>query len=133
MKYLGIDIGGTAVKMGIVTELGEIINKCSYDVSFDGYETPIFETVKKSIDIFLRDSNVCTKELSGIGVSATGQIDSNSGSVVGVGGNIKNWCNTEIKKELESIYNVRTTVINDANCMVIGEQWSEEQRDIKML
>lgn len=47
MKYLGIDIGGTAVKMGVVTEKGEILNKCSYDVAFDSYETPIFETVKK--------------------------------------------------------------------------------------
>lgn len=123
MKYLGIDIGGTAVKMGIVTESGEILSKSSYDVAFDGYETPIIETVKKGIDIFLNESNISVKELNGIGVSATGQIDSNIGSVVGVGGNIKNWCNTEIKKELELIYNVRTTVVNDANCMVIGEQW----------
>jgi len=131
MRYLGVDIGGTAVKMGIVTEMGEILNKCSYDVAFDGYETPIFETVKKSIDIFLRESNVCAKELSGIGVSATGQIDSNIGSVVGVGGNIKNWCNTEIKKELELIYNLKTTVVNDANCMVIGEQWLGGARGYK--
>ena len=131
MRYLGVDIGGTAVKMGIVTDMGEILNKCSYDVAFDGYETPIFETVKKSIDIFLRESNVCAKELSGIGVSATGQIDSNIGSVVGVGGNIKNWCNTEIKKELELIYNLKTTVVNDANCMVIGEQWLGGARGYK--
>jgi glucokinase len=131
MRYLGVDIGGTAVKMGIVTETGEILDKCSYDVAFDGYETPIFETVKKSIDTFLKDSNVCAKDLSGIGVSATGQIDSNIGSVVGVGGNIKNWCNTEIKKELEAIYNVKTTVINDANCMVIGEQWLGGARGYK--
>ena len=51
MKYLGIDIGGTAVKMGIVTEKGEILNKYSYDVAFDSYETPIFETVKNEFDI----------------------------------------------------------------------------------
>ena len=131
MRYLGVDIGGTAVKMGIVTEMGEILNKCSYDVAFDGYETPIFETVKNGIDTFLRDSNVCAKDLSGIGVSATGQIDSNIGSVVGVGGNIKNWCNTEIRKELEAIYNVKTTVVNDANCMVIGEQWLGGARGYK--
>ena len=131
MKYLGIDIGGTAVKMGIVTEKGEILNKYSYDVAFDSYETPIFETVKKVIGIFLKDSNLSSHDLSGIGVSATGQIDSNIGSVVGVGGNIKNWCGTEIKRELEAIYNVKTTVVNDANCMVIGEQWLGGARGYK--
>ena len=131
MKYLGIDIGGTAVKMGIVTERGEILNKYSHDVAFDSYETPIFETVKKVIEIFLKDSNISANDLSGIGVSATGQIDSNIGSVAGVGGNIKNWCGTEIKKELEKIYNLKTTVVNDANCMVIGEQWLGGARGYK--
>lgn len=120
--YLGVDIGGTAVKLGLVSKDGDQIKTDIYDVSFDGYETPILETVKKSIDKFLK-LNDATKKIKGIGVSATGQIDSKKGKVVGVGGNIKNWCGAEIKKELEEIYNVNTTVVNDANCMVIGEQW----------
>jgi len=129
--YLGIDIGGTAVKMGIVSKLGEISSSCSFDVAFDKYETPIFETVKKAIDIFLKDNKIESKSLGGIGVSATGQVDSNIGSIIGVGGNIKNWCGTEIKKELELIYGIKTTVVNDANCMVIGEQWIGSAKGFK--
>lgn len=129
--YLGIDIGGTAVKIGIVTEKGQVLLSSSYDVAFDKYETPIFETIKKSIKIFLDDNKINSRELLGIGVSATGMVDSNVGSIVGVGGNIKNWCGTEIKKELESIYNIKTTVVNDANCMVIGEQWVGKARGFK--
>lgn len=129
--YLGIDIGGTAVKIGIVSEKGEVRASASYDVAFDKYETPILETVKKSIEIFLADNKLEPKVLLGIGVSATGQVDSNIGSIVGVGGNIKNWCGTEIKKEIESIYNIKTTVVNDANCMVIGEQWIGKARGFK--
>lgn len=121
--YLGIDIGGTAVKMGIVTQNGEVTFENSYDVAFDLYETPIFETVKKSIKKFLEESKTDITTLKGIGVSATGQVNSNSGSIIGVGGNIKNWCGTQIKKELEEIYGIKTTVVNDANCMVIAEQW----------
>ena len=49
--YLGIDIGGTATKMGIVDSIGNILYKNQYSVSFDNYETPILETVlKKSKD-----------------------------------------------------------------------------------
>ena len=123
MSYLGIDIGGTAVKLGLVNSNGEIIASNSYSVSFDNYETPIFETVKKSIKVFLQENNIIESSLKGIGVSATGQVNSNIGAVVGGGGNIKNWCGTEIKKELEEIYKVKTTVINDANSMIIGEKW----------
>lgn len=129
--YLGIDIGGTSVKIGLVTNEGEVLYSDNYNVSFDNYETPIFETVKSSIEIFLNKNSIKRQELKGIGVSATGQINSNTGTVVGVGGNIKNWCGAEIKKELEEIYNVKTTVINDANSMVIGEQWIGKGKDYR--
>ena len=131
MKYLGIDIGGTSVKLGLVTDKGKILASENYEVAFDNYKTPIFETVKKSIERFLKDNSINKNELMGIGVSATGQVNSNTGVIVGVGGNIKNWCNTEIKKELEEIYNLKTTVINDANSMVIGEQWIGKAKNYK--
>ena len=128
MSYLGVDIGGTAVKLGLVESNGNIIASNNYSVCFDNYETPIFETVKKSIREFLKENNVEENSLKGIGVSATGQVNSNTGVIIGVGGNIKNWCDTEIKKELEEIYKVKTTVINDANSMIIGEQWVGKAR-----
>lgn len=131
MKYLGIDIGGTSVKIGLVTENGEVLYSNNYNVSFDNYETPIFETVKKSIEVFLIENSIQKDELKGIGVSATGQINTNTGTVVGVGGNIRNWCGTEIKSELEKIYKVKTTVINDANSMIIGEQWIGKGKDYR--
>lgn len=131
MKYLGIDIGGTSVKLGLVTDKGKILASDNYEVAFDNYKTPIFETVKKSIERFLKNNSINKNELMGIGVSATGQVNSNTGIIVGVGGNIKNWCNTEIKKELEEIYNLKTTVINDANSMVIGEQWIGKAKNYK--
>ncbi|WP_300379524.1 ROK family protein [Clostridium sp.] len=131
MKYLGIDIGGTSVKIGLVTEKGEILYSNNYNVSFDKYETPIFETVKKSIESFLKENSIEKDEIEGIGVSATGQINTNTGTVVGVGGNIKNWCGTEIKNELEKIYKIKTTVINDANSMIIGEQWIGKGKSYK--
>lgn len=123
MKYLGVDIGGTAVKIGLVTQEGEILSTDTYDVAFDGYDTPILSTVLDSVDIFLENEKILPEELSGIGVSATGQIDSVLGKVIGSGGNIKNWQGTAIKEGFENKYHVKTTVVNDANCVAIGEQW----------
>ena len=123
LVYLGIDIGGTSVKMGIVNELGTILFKDNFNVCFDEYQTPILETVKKSIEIFVNNHKIDMKQISGIGVSATGQIDSVKGQVIGVGGNIRNWKGSLIKDELERIYSLPVSVVNDANCMVIGESW----------
>lgn len=61
-------------------------------------------------------------ELSGIGVSATGQVDVESGVVIGGSGFIKNWNGTPIKARLESEFGLETTVINDANAVAVAEQ-----------
>lgn len=122
-QYLGIDIGGTAVKLGIVDELGNVLFTHTQGVAFDQYNTPIIKTVKRSIHEFFNLYQISSKDLEGIGVSATGQIDHQSGIVIGVGGNIKNWCGTDIKRELEQAFHLKTTVVNDANCMIMGEKW----------
>lgn len=129
MNYLGIDIGGTAVKFGIVTDAGEILYRKEYPVAFDHYATPILDTVQKRSREFLQDYAKRTgdeKDVTpgGIGVSATGQIDSVNGVVAGVGGNIANWQGSPIKAVLEAEYQVPVSVLNDANCAVLAEVWT---------
>ena len=68
--YLGIDIGGTAVKLGIVNEAGAVLAKAEESVSFDGYRTPILTTVLKAAQAFLAAQNIPAESLAGIGVSA---------------------------------------------------------------
>ena len=78
-QYLGVDIGGTAVKLGIVTESGTVLRRTEQSVCFDGYQTPILTTVQRACKDFLKEYP--TDALAGIGVSATGQIDSVQGIV----------------------------------------------------
>ena len=80
-KYLGIDIGGTAVKMGIVDETGSLLISGEAPVAFDHYDTPILQTVLKESEIFLNKNNIRPDDLYGIGISATGQIDAKNGIV----------------------------------------------------
>lgn len=73
---LSIDIGGTAVKMGLVDEGGEVHARHEASVCFDGYRTPILTTVMREAEAFLRRENA---QVAGIGVSATGQVDDRAG------------------------------------------------------
>lgn len=121
--YLGIDIGGTAAKFGLVDENGNILQRDEFSVSFDGYETPILKTVLEKTDYFIDSSGLEFREISGIGVSATGQIDSEIGEVIGSAGHIKNWVGSKIKESFEKKYGIKTAVINDANSAALGEKW----------
>lgn len=127
--YLGVDIGGTAVKIGLVDETGKILSTNQYSVSFDQYHTPILETVLKSTDLFLNSNKISTKDLSGIGISATGQIDTKQGIVTGSGGNLKNWEGINLKKAFSDQYHIPVTVVNDANCVALGEKWIGSAKD----
>ena len=85
-QYFGIDIGGTAVKLGIVDETGRVLLKGEESVSFDGYQTPVLTTVRRAAKEFLTANAIPVENLAGIGVSATGQIDSRKGIVAGTCG-----------------------------------------------
>lgn len=122
-KYLGIDIGGTFVKYALLSPAGEISARAEYPVAFDGYQTPILETVLRTSEAYLQKNCGGTGGLLGIGVSATGQIDCRSGIVAGTGGNIANWEGSRIKEQLTEKYKLPVTVINDANSVALGELW----------
>ena len=95
---LGIDIGGTAVKIGVVDENGKVLLSETRSVSFDGYKTSIMTTVANLAGEVLEKSPV---KIEGIGVSATGQVDVNSGTVIGVGAQLGDWLGSPVKKILE--------------------------------
>ena len=122
-QYFGIDIGGTAVKLGIVDETGRVLLKGEESVSFDGYQTPVLTTVRKAAKEFLTANSIPVESLAGIGVSATGQIDSRKGIVAGTCGNFPNYIGSPIKAALEQDFGLPVTVANDANCMTLGEVW----------
>ena len=130
MDYIGIDIGGTQVKLGLVTQKGAVKNAAAFDVAFDGYDTPIIKTVKDKLAWFLKEQNLSEENIAGIGVSATGQIDSRSGKVIGAAGHIKNWTGCEIRNEIKTIFNGPVSVMNDANCAALAEQWIGGARDV---
>lgn len=127
--YLGIDIGGTEVKIGYVSEKGEIQKMQSYSVSFDGYETPILQTVLEKIDVFFDSQKIVRTDIIAIGVSATGAINSNQGVVAGSAGHIKNWEGSCIKDELQKKYHIPVYVLNDANAAALGEAWMGAAKD----
>jgi glucokinase len=123
VSYIGVDIGGTQVKIGIIDETGSVNKSAAFDVAFDDYNTPIIDTVIAKLTQFMKDNELQGNQIHGIGVSATGQIDVNQGKVVGTAGHIKNWEGCCIQERIKRIYPGPVTVMNDANCAALAEQW----------
>ena len=121
--YLGIDIGGTAVKRGLGTETGGVRQGRGAGGSFDGYRTPIRDSVCQEAAGMLAGGQAGGYPVAGVGGSATGQIDSARGIVAGTCGSLPGWPGAPIRAALEAGLGLPVTVANDANCMILGEAW----------
>ncbi|MBQ2989915.1 MAG: ROK family protein [Clostridia bacterium] len=115
---LSIDIGGTAVKMGLIDRSGSIHARHEASVCHDGYQTPILTTVIREAKAFV--SRECA-DIEGVGVSATGQVDDKAGVVIGTNGKIPHYEGSPIKTEMEAAFGVPAFALNDANAAALGE------------
>ena len=113
--YIGIDLGGTFIKYGVINESGKAIgnNKvatpkgCNYS-----------ETIKEIAGIV---NDLASKEnlTDGIGVGVPGVIDSDRGMVL-TSGNLK-WTNKPFAKDLSKLLKTSVVLVNDANAAAYGE------------
>ena len=127
------DIGGTSVKLGLCDKDGVLHATAEASVSFDNYQTPIIDTVITASRAFLAE-HPCF--LTGIGVSATGQVDSRLGAVIGTNGKIANYEGTNIKAHMEEAFSVPCEVLNDANAALLGEVFrggAQSEQNVVML
>ncbi len=125
---LAIDIGGTSVKLGLVDESGVLHAKHEASVSFDGYKTPILDTVLREARAFL---DLEGAHVAGIGVSATGQVDDTLGMVIGTNGKIPGYEGSPIKTAFEREFGLETHVLNDANAAALGECFAGRAKGVQ--
>lgn len=118
---LGIDIGGTTVKLGLVDREGRIHAQTEVSVCFDSYETPILTTVLRAAKAFLQRENAAVE---GAGISATGQIDDEHGVVIGTNGKIPHYEGARLKADTEAALQAPVWALNDANAAALGEAFT---------
>lgn len=121
-KYLGVDIGGTFIKIGIVDDEGNVSMRREVPIDRSGSET-VMETVFCGIDTLLSDSGLEASAFEGIGVSSAGCIDTTKGCIAENGGNIPNWSYTQVAGPLSERYGIGASVANDGNCVALAEAW----------
>lgn len=121
MKHaIGIDLGGTSIHGGIISEKGEILHSVERET---GKGVGAQEVLKR-IALVVNDLFEFGYEIEGIGIGSPGLIDTNSGKVLSIGGNIEGWAGTNIRDELIKIFPEHEIIVgNDANVAGICESW----------
>lgn len=121
-KYLGVDIGGTYIKLGIVDGAGTLSMRREVAVDRSGNRA-VMESLMDGIDGLIADSGLEASAFGGIGVSSAGCIDTTKGCVAENGGNIPNWSYTSVAGPLSERYGISASIANDGNCVALAEAW----------
>ncbi len=115
MNFIVFDVGGTAIKFGLVDE--------SFNVIFSE-EFPT-NTYKDTDNMVMRAIEAKLQEYAGqydaIGISTAGQVDFSSGVINDGVGNIPNYNHSNLRGTFEAEFKVPVAVDNDVNCAAIGE------------
>lgn len=118
---LGIDIGGTSVKIGLVYDNGSVLTKWEIPTNLSENGVHIAHEVWNSIELKLEEKNLVKSSLLGIGIGAPGFINQKTGIVyhaVNIG-----WKNFELAAQFKELSGLPVFVANDANVAALGENW----------
>lgn len=117
MNIVAIDIGGTEIKYGLVSEDGRVLETETIDTEAKLGSAILLDKIFKIVESYL------PREVGGIALSSTGQVDGIHGKVIGGIPLIPGWIGTDIVEILEKKYNLPALLENDVNCAAMGELW----------
>lgn len=117
-KYaVGVDLGGTNIKIGLVTEGGRIVNKLSIKTESAKGPQKVIENIKTGIQSLLGGTKV---HIYGIGIGCPGTVDPEKGTVENPP-NLSGWGKVNLGKAISMEFEKDVFLENDANAAAIGE------------
>ena len=120
-KYrIGVDLGGTNVKIAIVDDAGNIICSRSAPTDADkGFEAA-YENIVNVIYTIINECEVSKEEISGIGFGLPGLIDSKNGIIKDLP-NMPGWVNIPFGEMIKKEFDLRVEIVNDVRAATLGE------------
>lgn len=120
MNYrIGIDLGGSGIKAGVVDGNHKIIAKHSLPTeSQNGFES-VVRGMAQCAEAAAEKAGLKLTDFPCAGVGTPGSVSSRTGLLVF--SNNTNWKNVPLRQELEKYIPVPVYINNDANCAIIGE------------
>ncbi len=120
--YLGVDLGGTNIVVGIVDETGAIVAKASTPTSLPRPDREVVDSIIILAKKVLADNNKTLEDIEWVGVGCPGSVDLDTG-IVTYSNNL-NWFNTPLKNWLRAGLGKEVYLDNDANAAAYGEYFA---------
>ncbi len=117
--YVGIDLGGTFIKGGIVDDLGNILVEDKTPTESEKGGDKVAENIAGLASSLLERAGLTLADVEGLGMGVPGMIDSKAGNVI-FSNNLQ-WTDFRISEKVSALTGLRVKIANDANIAALGE------------
>lgn len=120
MYYIGIDLGGTVIKIGLVRQ-GEVIACQTLEANSKQGLQPKLEMIAEVTNALLSDASVTSKELGGIAMAFPGIVDVNRKQVISTNAKYDDAHLADLPTWCLNHWGVPFAIDNDARMATVGE------------
>jgi glucokinase len=117
-EVIGIDLGGTAIKLGRFTEDGTCLQSLTVPTPHPSYPDPVIDMILYAIEKLAPEM----VNISAIGIGTPGPADV-AGRVAKIAINLDGWVDIPIATVIQERTGIPSVVGNDGNCAGLGEHW----------
>lgn len=125
---LGIDLGGTNIKVGLLDENQQILAHGTRKTLAQRHWKEVADDMIACAREVMEQAGCGPRDCRGIGIGSPGTVDSRNGIVL-YSNNFNGWENIPLRAYIEEKMGVPVRISNDANCAALGEAMAGAGRD----
>jgi len=130
--YIGVDLGGTNIKAGVVAEDATVLCKTSTPTEADRGAGHIIDKICRVIETLRADCRLDPASIGGVGIGTPGTLDIRAG-MVHLAPNMPLWRNVPVVDLVSKKTALKVVLENDANAAAFGEFWAGAGRGVSSL
>ncbi|MFP4026481.1 MAG: ROK family protein [Candidatus Brocadiia bacterium] len=119
---VGVDLGGTNIKTGVVNSEGKVLVRCRMTTQADRGPEGVADRINETIEQCREKLSEQSSDIVGAGIGSPGPLDLKRGIVI-FAPNLEGWDNVPLQQMIEDRSGLPCFLENDANAAALGEQW----------
>ena len=127
---IGVDLGGTNVRVAAVDQTGQLIRRFSHSTAFGAGPEGVVADIVKIIGELRED--IGNTGLVGVGIGVPGFIDMEAGVIIG-SANLPGFQDFPVRDRIQDQLGIPILLENDANAAALGEKWIGAGKDVNDL
>jgi glucokinase len=130
--FVGLDVGGTTMKGGVVTAAGRPLSQLSLPTEPQRGQEQGLATMAECIRRAVAEAGLTMDRITAIGVATPGSMDIRAGLILDPP-NLKPWRNVPVRQFIADAFRLPTAFQNDANAAAYGEYWVGAGREFQSM